>query len=41
VGSVTWTAGKTKISVPVILQGKIKGPSSWWRLTHPMELLGK
>ena len=40
VGSVTWTAGKTKISVPVILKGKIKGPSSWWRLTHP-QLLGK
>jgi D-alanyl-D-alanine carboxypeptidase (penicillin-binding protein 5/6) len=41
VGSVTWTAGKTKVTVPVVLSGKIKGPSSWWRLTHPMQLLGK
>jgi serine-type D-Ala-D-Ala carboxypeptidase (penicillin-binding protein 5/6) len=41
VGSVTWTAGKTKVTVPVVLQGKIAGPSTWWRLTHPGELLGK
>jgi D-alanyl-D-alanine carboxypeptidase (penicillin-binding protein 5/6) len=40
VGSVTWVAGKTRITVPVILKGKIKGPSNWWRLTHPA-LLGK
>jgi D-alanyl-D-alanine carboxypeptidase (penicillin-binding protein 5/6) len=40
VGSVTWTAGKTKVTVPVVLQGKIAGPSTWWRLTHPGELLG-
>lgn len=40
VGSVTWVAGKTKVTVPVILKGKIRGPSNWWRLTHP-QLLGK
>ncbi len=41
VGSVTWVAGKTTVTVPVVLQGSIRGPSSWWRLTHPAELLGK
>jgi serine-type D-Ala-D-Ala carboxypeptidase (penicillin-binding protein 5/6) len=41
VGSVTWTAGKTKVTVPVVLSGRIAGPSSWWRLTHPVQLLGK
>jgi serine-type D-Ala-D-Ala carboxypeptidase (penicillin-binding protein 5/6) len=41
VGSVTWKAGTTTITVPVVLQGKIAGPSSWWRLTHPAQLLGK
>jgi D-alanyl-D-alanine carboxypeptidase (penicillin-binding protein 5/6) len=41
VGSVTWTAGKTRVTVPVVLQGKIAGPSTWWRLTHPGELLAK
>jgi D-alanyl-D-alanine carboxypeptidase (penicillin-binding protein 5/6) len=41
VGTITWTAGKSTVSVPVVLQGSIKGPSAWWRLTHPSELLGK
>ena len=41
VGAVTWTAGKTRVTVPVVLQGKIAGPTTWWRLTHPGELLGK
>jgi D-alanyl-D-alanine carboxypeptidase (penicillin-binding protein 5/6) len=41
VGSVTYTAGKTKITVPVVLKGKIAGPTAWWRLTHPGALLGK
>lgn len=41
VGSVTWKAGPTTVTVPVILRGKIQGPSAWWRLTHPFELLGK
>jgi serine-type D-Ala-D-Ala carboxypeptidase (penicillin-binding protein 5/6) len=41
VGSVTWTAGKTTITVPVVLRGRIAGPNSWWRLTHPAQLLGK
>jgi serine-type D-Ala-D-Ala carboxypeptidase (penicillin-binding protein 5/6) len=41
VGSVTWVAGKTTVSVPVVLDGRIHGPSTWWRLTHPFQLLGK
>jgi D-alanyl-D-alanine carboxypeptidase (penicillin-binding protein 5/6) len=41
VGSVTYVAGKSTVTVPVVLKGKIQGPSTWWRLTHPMQLLGK
>jgi serine-type D-Ala-D-Ala carboxypeptidase (penicillin-binding protein 5/6) len=41
VGSVTYVAGKSTVTVPVVLKGKIQGPTTWWRLTHPMELLGK
>jgi D-alanyl-D-alanine carboxypeptidase (penicillin-binding protein 5/6) len=41
VGSVTWVTGKSKVTVPVVLKGSIRGPSTWWRLTHPAELLGK
>ncbi len=39
VGTVTWTVGKATISVPVVLKGKIAKPSTWWRLTHPAQLL--
>ncbi len=39
VGSVTWVAGKKTVTVPVVLRGKIRGPSTWWRLTHPSQLL--
>jgi D-alanyl-D-alanine carboxypeptidase (penicillin-binding protein 5/6) len=41
VGTVTWVSGKTRVTVPVVLQGSIRGPSAWWRLTHPTELLGR
>lgn len=41
VGSVTWVAGKTTVTVPILLKGSIRGPSAWWRLTHPAQLLGK
>jgi D-alanyl-D-alanine carboxypeptidase (penicillin-binding protein 5/6) len=40
VGSVTWLTGKTKVTVPVVLKGSIRPPSTWWRLTHPGQLLG-
>jgi D-alanyl-D-alanine carboxypeptidase (penicillin-binding protein 5/6) len=38
VGSVTWTAGKATVTVPVVLQGGIRQPTAWWRLTHPSQL---
>ena len=41
VGSITWLAGKTTVTVPIVLEGRVKGPSTWWRLTHPVQLLGK
>ena len=41
VGSVTWVAGKATQTGSVVLEGSIRGPSTWWRLTHPAELLGK
>jgi D-alanyl-D-alanine carboxypeptidase (penicillin-binding protein 5/6) len=41
VGSVTWKTGTTTITAPVLLQGSIKPPTTWWRLTHPFQVLGK
>jgi D-alanyl-D-alanine carboxypeptidase (penicillin-binding protein 5/6) len=41
VGNVRWVAGKTAVNIPVLLRGSIRGPSTWWRLTHPFELLSK
>jgi len=38
VGSVTWKAGTSTVTVPVVLQGSIAPPTTWWRLTHPQEL---
>jgi len=38
VGSVTWTAGTSSVTVPVLLKGSIPPPSAWWRLTHPQQL---
>ena len=38
VGSVTWTAGTSTVTVPVVLQGSITPPTAWWRLTHPQQL---
>ena len=38
VGSVTWTAGGTTVTVPLVLQGSIRPPTAWWRLTHPFDL---
>jgi D-alanyl-D-alanine carboxypeptidase (penicillin-binding protein 5/6) len=40
VGSVTFTAGKSTVTVPLVLKGSIVPPTSWWKLTHPSELLG-
>lgn len=38
IGSVTWTAGPNTVSVPVELEGGIRPPTAWWRLTHPSQL---
>ena len=35
VGVVTWTAGTATVTSPVLLQGTIRQPTAWWRLTHP------
>ena len=38
VGSITWKAGTSTITVPVVLSGSITPPTAWWRLTPPAEL---
>ncbi|GAA1966956.1 D-alanyl-D-alanine carboxypeptidase [Microbacterium deminutum] len=38
VGSVTWTAGPNTVTVPIEIEGSIRPPTDWWRLTHPSEL---
>lgn len=38
VGSITWTAGRKTVTVPVVLESAIRPPTAWWRLTHPFEL---
>jgi D-alanyl-D-alanine carboxypeptidase (penicillin-binding protein 5/6) len=38
VGHVTWTAGTSTVTVPVVLDGSIAPPTAWWRLTHPAQL---
>lgn len=39
VGSITWTAGKTVVTAPIVLRGRITPPSTKWRLTHPQDLI--
>jgi D-alanyl-D-alanine carboxypeptidase (penicillin-binding protein 5/6) len=38
VGAVTFVAGKTTVTVPLVLKGSIRAPGDWWRLTHPGQL---
>lgn len=38
VGTITWTAGPNTVTVPVELEGSIRTPDAWWRLTHPAAL---
>ena len=40
VGEITWVAGPTTVTVPLILADDIEPPTAWWRLTHPFELGG-
>lgn len=39
VGSVTWRAGTATKTVPIVLDGRIRPPTSEWRLTHPKQVL--
>jgi len=38
VGSVTFTVGSERVSVPLELASEINDPGAWWRLTHPGSL---
>lgn len=40
-GSVTFTVGDKRIIVPLVLEGALRDPGPWWRLTHPREILGE
>ena len=39
-GSLTLTGPAGSVDVPVSLQDALPGPDAWWRLTHPLQLLG-
>jgi D-alanyl-D-alanine carboxypeptidase (penicillin-binding protein 5/6) len=39
-GSVTFVAGARTVTVPLVVPGSIEGPGGWWRVMHPVELLG-
>lgn len=41
VGSITWTAGPNTETVPIEMDGTIRPPTAWWRLTNPSELGGQ
>ncbi|QNA93753.1 D-alanyl-D-alanine carboxypeptidase [Microbacterium sp. Se63.02b] len=40
VGTMTATGPLDSTTVPLVLAEDVEGPSPWWRLTHPLELLG-
>lgn len=40
VGEMTWVAGPTTVTVPLVLADDIEPPTTWWRLTHPFDLVG-
>ncbi|MCS3843192.1 D-alanyl-D-alanine carboxypeptidase family protein [Microbacterium sp. AK031] len=39
-GSLSVTGPVDAVEVSVSLEDEVSGPSPWWRLTHPLELLG-
>ena len=41
VGTITWKAGPTTVTAPLDLQGDIRPPSDWWKLTHPADVFRK
>ncbi|HWV48761.1 MAG TPA: D-alanyl-D-alanine carboxypeptidase, partial [Microbacterium sp.] len=40
VGTMTVAGPVDTVEVPVVLAEELESPSAWWRLTHPLELLG-
>jgi D-alanyl-D-alanine carboxypeptidase (penicillin-binding protein 5/6) len=40
VGTMTAVGPLDSATVPLVLVRDVEGPSPWWRLTHPLELLG-
>ncbi|WP_067195475.1 D-alanyl-D-alanine carboxypeptidase family protein [Microbacterium sp. XT11] len=40
VGTLTATGPLNSVTTPLTLAQQVDGPSAWWRLTHPLELLG-
>ena len=40
VGTLTTTGPLDSATTPLALAEDVEGPSPWWRLTHPLELLG-
>ncbi|NLP84904.1 D-alanyl-D-alanine carboxypeptidase [Microbacterium sp. CFH 90308] len=37
-GTLTWSAGPDAAASDLEIEGSIKPPTAWWRLTHPAEL---
>lgn len=40
VGTLTTVGPLDSVTTPLALAEDVEGPSPWWRLTHPLELLG-
>lgn len=40
VGTLTTVGPLDSVATPLALAEDVEGPSPWWRLTHPLELLG-
>lgn len=40
VGTLTTVGPLNTVTTPLALAEDVEGPSPWWRLTHPLELLG-
>lgn len=40
VGTLTTAGPVNTTTTPLVLAADVEGPSPWWRLTHPLELLG-
>ncbi|WP_407359785.1 D-alanyl-D-alanine carboxypeptidase [Microbacterium sp. LBN7] len=40
VGTLTTAGPLDSVTTPLVLAEDVEGPSPWWRLTHPLQLLG-